>query len=140
MADRFRPSAANGMVSVLQLCFSGESPDYSYLIIKDNCCTPHQGKAENPTTSITVSLANWLAIGRGDLNGIRAIEDGRLLVTGDFGIMMKLQELFPKSDAIPIQRIPDGPLKISGMSWLSISFIPWIIFWIANHLLLISHC
>lgn len=28
--------------------------------------------------------------------------------------------------------IPDGPIKINGMTWLGIAFIPWTIFWILN--------
>ncbi len=80
-----------------------------------------------------------MGIARGEINGTTALMEGRYRIEGDLNLLIKMKTLFSgEADGNATQlAAPGGPLKIPGMQWLTIAFLPWIYFWIfsGNHIL-----
>ncbi|MDN5312463.1 MAG: hypothetical protein PWQ68_1436 [Thermoanaerobacteraceae bacterium] len=133
MVMAFNPRAAGDMKAVLQINLTGEGDGEFYMVIQEGRCSVHEGKAENATTVITSPADVWLSIARGELDGAGALMQGLYKVTGDFGIMLRMKDLFSGTDSkdeAPAR--PAGPLPIPGMMWLTVAFLPWIFNWIAT--------
>ncbi|MDR7503150.1 MAG: SCP2 sterol-binding domain-containing protein [Armatimonadota bacterium] len=94
MASRFRPERAQGVRAVVQYHITGEGGGSYYAEIADGSCTIHQGSAPSPTTTITISAPDWLDLVAGKLQGQLAFMQGRLKVTGDMGLAMRLAGMF----------------------------------------------
>jgi multimeric flavodoxin WrbA/putative sterol carrier protein len=139
MALQYKPAAMPNFEGSIQ--FKLDNAPY-FLAIKNNTCKAYEGQISNPTTTITATVQTWIAIGTGKLSGQQAVIDGKMKIDGELGLLMKMGELFgnnnnqnqdngaaeeKKIDNIPEHR---GPIKIHGMLWLNIIFIPWIIKWI----------
>lgn len=132
MGKTFKPSAAKNMKSILQFDFTDSGETYQ-LAVGDGRCVFSEGSPVPATTTIRVSTDIWKKIGQGTLNGASALMQGLYSVQGDFGIMMKMSEIFSdkKEDVKEKPVTKKGFLSfIPGLIWLSvISFIPWYVFW-----------
>jgi putative sterol carrier protein len=131
MALVFNPGRAGDLRAVLQFHVTGDDPGAYHLHIADGRCTFHEGVASDATTTITTPPEVWLAVAQGELDGGRAMMEGLYTVSGDFGLMMQMEGLFSGADAEakPIGE-PGGPIRIPGMTWMTVAFIPWIIHWV----------
>jgi putative sterol carrier protein len=141
MALRYNPKAEPGLQAILQ--FNVEEESY-YLMIKQDSCTAYRGSHQNPTMTIITPADIWTKISTGELDGAKAFMEKLYKVEGDVGLLLKFNKLFSESDSQgaisreaqkPIknlEKLPDhrGPLNISGIAWLNIAFIPWIIVWV----------
>jgi multimeric flavodoxin WrbA/putative sterol carrier protein len=144
MALQYKPKAIPNFEGSIQ--FKLDNSPY-FLAIKDNVCKAYQGHIDNPTTTITTTENMWLDIGTGKINGPQAVMEGKMKIDGDFGLIMRMGELFggnnnqnhsatpspaskPEENSIEQIQKHRGPLKIPGMLWLNVMFIPWIIKWI----------
>ena len=140
MVRTFRPEGAKGIKLVLQMEFPDIGEAY-HLDVGGGMCVLHEGRAENPTTTIRAPSDVWRDIGAGKINGASALMSGKYKVLGDFSIMMKFSEIFGDETSVPGDAdSADEPAKkergflkfVSPMLWLSVvSFIPWYIFWFA---------
>ncbi len=83
---------ADVTVSV-QFHFTGADGYDWYLISERGKGVRHEGTVENPTCTITVSLEDWKAIQRGELNRLEAWSSGRLVTEGDLNVMMQLEDM-----------------------------------------------
>jgi hypothetical protein len=135
MPTAFNPGAAGDMRAVVQFDVSGGEPGQYHLRIAHGTCTFGEGVASDATTTIHTPSEVWMEIACGKLSGADAMLQKRYTVSGDFSFMIKMQDLFssPDEGAPPVSR-PGGPIALSGMDWLSIAFVPWIVCWVLGGL------
>ena len=141
MADKYNPKAEPGLESIIQ--FKLENENY-HLIVQRDKCRAYKGEHSRPNVTIKTPMDVWMKISSGELNGAKAFMKKMYTVEGDMGILLKMNRLFsgpggpedispePQISARKLEKIPEsrGPLKIPGLMWLNIAFIPWIVLWI----------
>jgi putative NADPH-quinone reductase/putative sterol carrier protein len=144
MALQYKPKAIPNFEGSIQ--FNLNNSPY-FLVIKDTICKAYQGHIGNPTTTITTTENTWLDITTGKLSGQQAVMNGKMKIDGELSLLMRMGELFggnnnqsqnqnPSPASKPEENSTEqiqkhrGPLKIPGMLWLNVIFIPWIIKWI----------
>ncbi len=95
MYKSFKPEIAGGLQACFAFDISGPTGGKWILEIKDGKCELQEGTPNNPSVTISISDQDWLAIQDGKLNSQMAFMMGKLRVTGDMGLAMKLQSMFP---------------------------------------------
>jgi putative sterol carrier protein len=104
MPTTFKSKVAGDLDVILQYKFSGEDGGIYHLRIKDGKCTAHRGPAVSadystllvPNLIVKSTPEVWVAISRGEIDGMQAFLDGKYHVTGDMKIIMILDNLFDK--------------------------------------------
>jgi putative sterol carrier protein len=143
MTLTFNAEAAGGLTAVIQFNITrstdaqgrtGDKPGNYYLTIANGTCQFHVGMADNPTLIITTPADVWLKISRGELSGQDGLMQGLYQANGDLSLLLKMNILFKSAGDVsydaPGDQRPAGPIPLSGMAWLAIAFIPWIIYWV----------
>ncbi|MEW5722798.1 MAG: SCP2 sterol-binding domain-containing protein [Thermodesulfobacteriota bacterium] len=128
----FNAEAAGDLEAVIQFQVTGPEIGSYYLHIRAGDCTFHRGEHRAPNLTIETPSDVWLKISRGELSGQEALLGGQYRVEGDGNLLVRMSELFSGADQIPAppgQR-PPGPLPWSGMVWMTVVFLPWMVFWI----------
>jgi len=93
MAAFMDPAAADGLEATIQ--FELEEPQAAYyLVIKEGRARCFQGRAEDPTLTLSAPWPVWLAVSRGELNGQEAFTGGKIKAQGDLGLLMRFDRLF----------------------------------------------
>jgi multimeric flavodoxin WrbA len=140
----FNPSAAGDLCADIQFKVSGSEPGEYVLRIRGGKCTAHEGSVSNPALTIYTPSEVWLKISRGELSGQTAYLKNMFRVEGDFSLLLRFEDLFSGPGARktlgaakPMEEKPvrQGPVRIPGMAWLSIAFIPWILSWATSSFL-----
>jgi hypothetical protein len=90
----FQKAAASGVDVVFQFEVTGEGGGSWSVAIKDQACTITEGKHEKPTTTITLSAADFLAFTAGELKATRAYAAGKLKIGGDLMKSQLIEKLF----------------------------------------------
>ena len=90
----FRPDRAQGVNKTVQFDFTGREAGSWTASVHDGQFEYHAGAVENPSVTVSADSDDWLAILRGELNGVSAFMSGRLKAQGDLNIMMKFQGWF----------------------------------------------
>ena len=88
----FNKEAASGMEAVFQLNFKDN--DDHYLSISDGDFTVEKGTHDNPSVSLSTDIATLKNIITGNLNGMQAVMMGKVKLSGDMSLAMKLNGLF----------------------------------------------
>jgi putative sterol carrier protein len=141
MALRYNPKAEPGLDAIIQ--FTLEEENY-YLVIAQDECRAYKGSHTDPSMTIITPADIWIKISTGEIDGTKAFMEKLFKVEGNMNLLLKFNKLFSESDTSGavsrefqksiknLEKIPDhrGPLNISGMLWLNIAFIPWILLWI----------
>ncbi len=96
MPTLFNPSAAAGMNKTFQWNITGEQEGKWAVKVADGKCEVIPGGVEKPDVTFTVSDKDWLAIAEGKLNAVNAAMTGKLKISGDMMLAMKLQQVFPR--------------------------------------------
>lgn len=94
LPEAFQPDKAVGVDAVIQFNLSGENGGEWYVTIKDGAITVDSGTAEDPKLSITADGQDMLDIFTGKLNAMAAFSGGKLKLSGDLGLSMKLMNFF----------------------------------------------
>ena len=94
MPSRLDAEAARGLDCVIQYDLEGEAGGAHYSTIKDGACTVSEGRHDSPTMTVKMDAADFVALTSGELDGMSAFMSGKLKISGDMGIAMKLQSLF----------------------------------------------
>ncbi|MDX1384019.1 MAG: SCP2 sterol-binding domain-containing protein [Thermoanaerobaculia bacterium] len=94
MPERLNPKTAEGLDCIIQHDLGGDGGGQWYATIKDGACGVTEGSHDSPTMTITMEAADFVALTRGDLDGMSAFMSGKLRIGGDMGLAMKLQSLF----------------------------------------------
>ena len=93
--DSFNPDSAGNLNATYLFDISGENGGKWTLEIKDGKCRLTNGIVDNPTVTISILDKDWLEIHQGNLNSQMAFMMGKLRVSGDMSLAMKLQSMFP---------------------------------------------
>ena len=94
MPDRLNADAASGLDCVIQHELTGDGGGSYYVTIKDGACTVEAGSADAPSMTLTMEAADFVALTSGELDPMAAFMGGKLKVTGDMSLAMKMQSLF----------------------------------------------
>jgi putative sterol carrier protein len=94
MPARFSPEKAGDLQAVFQFDLTGEGGGQYIVTIANGTCTVSEGLAPNPTTTLTASAADYLALANGELEAMPAFMQGRLKIRGDLSAALKMQAIF----------------------------------------------
>jgi len=94
MPQHFVPEAAAGMNATLQLDLSGEGGGQWHLIVADKQLQLKDGLAANPNMTLKMSADDFVAMINGTANPMQMFMQGKVKVSGDMALAMKLQSLF----------------------------------------------
>jgi alkanesulfonate monooxygenase SsuD/methylene tetrahydromethanopterin reductase-like flavin-dependent oxidoreductase (luciferase family)/putative sterol carrier protein len=67
--------------------------------VADGRATARPGTSEQPRLTITLAVADFVRIAARDLDPVKAVLTGRLELAGDFGVAMRLGEMFGQPSA-----------------------------------------
>ena len=88
------PEKAAGIDAAIQLKLTGAQAADWFVTIKDAKCTLTQGTAPAPKLTVSADSGDFVRIFSGQMDGMQAFMQGKLKVTGDMGLAMKLVGLF----------------------------------------------
>jgi uncharacterized OB-fold protein/putative sterol carrier protein len=118
--ERFRPENAVGLTATIGYDFTGEGGSQWTAIIKDGKCALEEGLRENLTVNNIVSAKDYVDLMLGKLDPMVAFGAGRLRLTGDMDLAMKLPKIFakyvpkdlePKAELIVLKKIISVKMK-----------------------------
>jgi putative sterol carrier protein len=92
LPEAFRPDVAGDTQATVQY----ELSEPMYSVVQDGNMEVYEGRAENPDVTVTMSDEDFIALMKGELNGMAAFMSGKLKVSGD---MMLAQRLVSFVDA-----------------------------------------
>ncbi len=95
MPNRFNSAAAVGITKTLQWNITGDEPGVWAFQIVNGVGQLIHGEAEKPDVTFTISGKDWAAIAEGKLDSMKAFMTGKLKVTGDMMLAMKVPQFFP---------------------------------------------
>ena len=96
MPGQLNADAAKGMNSVIQFNLSGEGGGNYYVEIKDGTAKVSEGSHASPNMTMTLAASDYVDLIMGKLNGQMAFMSGKLKISGDMGLAMKMQTLFKR--------------------------------------------
>jgi putative sterol carrier protein len=95
MQSIFNPSAAAGLNKTFQFNISGEQAGTWALKVANQTCELVRNAVENPSITFNIKDQDWLSIAEGKMDAMNAFMTGKVKVTGDMMLAMRLQNLFP---------------------------------------------
>jgi putative sterol carrier protein len=96
MSANLNADAAKGMNSTIQFNLAGDNGGQWYVTIKDGKAEVSQGTASSPNMTLSMSAQDYVDMIMGKLNGQMAFMSGKLKISGDMGLAMKMQSLFKR--------------------------------------------
>lgn len=90
----FVPEKAEGVDTVVQYKFTGSDTSEWYLIVKDKTLTIEQGVHPNPNMTMTFDADAYLKIANGELDPTMAFMRGKVKVSGDMKVALKMGQFF----------------------------------------------
>lgn len=97
MPQAFVASKAAGVQADIQFKFTGSEAGDWYVTIQDGAITVHEGVSPAPKLTVSADSGDIVKIFTGKMDGMQAYMSGRLRVTGDMSLAMKLMGLFKLS-------------------------------------------
>jgi len=96
MPANLDPNAAKGVNATIQFNLSGDNGGEWYVAVKDGAATVNKGKAPSANMTMTMAAQDYVDMISGKLNGQMAFMSGKLKISGDMGLAMKMQTLFKR--------------------------------------------
>jgi putative sterol carrier protein len=90
----FRPEAAEGVEAVIQYRLTGEEAGDYIITIGDDKCHVAEGIAEEPNVILTSEARDFADVLLGRANGMQYFMTGKLKLSGDLNLAMKLTSFF----------------------------------------------
>ena len=90
----FQPELAQGVRAEIQYHLSGEEGGDWIIHIHDGVCEVASGVAKNPTITLAADSRDYKIVLLGKANGMQYFMLGKLKLTGDLTLAMKLTGLF----------------------------------------------
>lgn len=90
----FVPEKAAGLEAGVQLKLTGAQASDWTVTIRDGRCEAAEGSLPAPNLTLTVDAEDFVRIFTGQLDGMQAFMQGKLKLTGDMNLAMKLLGLF----------------------------------------------
>jgi putative sterol carrier protein len=97
LIGNFPPEKAAGLAAEIQLLLTGEGGGDWVVRIADSKISAAPGTATSPQLTITASLADITAITEGKLDGMAAFLQGKIKLTGDTNLALRMVSLFRPS-------------------------------------------
>ena len=94
MPTAFLPDKAKGVQAVIQLNLTGEGGGSWFVSVAEGKCEVSPGVAPTPGATVTATAADYLAVGRGELNPMSAFMSGKIKATGNMGMLMNFMNWF----------------------------------------------
>lgn len=95
LPTRFNAAAAGSLAKTVQWNITGPQAGVWAFEFADGVGHVLPGGVENPDTTFTTSDEVWIAVVEGRQDAMKAFMTGKLKVTGDMMLAMKVPELFP---------------------------------------------
>lgn len=148
MASLYNPAPLEGKRVIMEMYFSDLGKAYRLYLEKEQCTVrpaSESGEAEPYTVRIETPWHTWLEISSGMLDGAKALMDGKYRVLGDFGFMMKIDNVFASgpadNDTFDLHAMIEGKApgssqgltpngKTAKKANMTVLLIPWIVAWI----------
>src|SRR5947207_4572942 len=96
MPANLNDDAAKGMNATVQFNLSGDNGGQWYVRIKEGKAEVTKGTASSPNMALSMSASYYVDMIVGELDGQMAFMSGKLKVSGDMGLAMKMQSLFKR--------------------------------------------
>jgi putative sterol carrier protein len=90
----FLADKAEGVDATVLFNLTGPKGGEWVVTIQNQHCTVEKGTISNPKLTLTADAQDCLDIFSGKLDGMKAFMQGKLKVSGNFGLAMKLVGLF----------------------------------------------
>lgn len=94
MPGAFIPEKAQGLDVVIQFKFTGSEPGNWYAVIKDGKVDVQQGEHPAPKMTLTADSEDYIKLFTGQLDPMQAFMQGKLKLTGDLNLAMKMTQFF----------------------------------------------
>lgn len=94
----FNPEAARDLQAVMQYKFSGEIEGACYFSLNDGKIQAEEGTWTDPDLTIITPFELWMDVMTGKADGQEMFMHQQYTVEGDLNLLMKMEELFGKSD------------------------------------------
>ncbi|MCB2227089.1 MAG: SCP2 sterol-binding domain-containing protein [Desulfarculaceae bacterium] len=95
MLEVFNPEAAQGVNAVFQWDVLGDNGGVWHIKVADGTAELVNERHPTPTVSQTCGTDLFLSMVNYEIDGMQAFMSGRLKMTGDMNVAMKIYELFP---------------------------------------------
>ncbi len=95
MPARFNTAAAQGLTKTLQWNITGDDPGVWAFQIVNGEGKLIPGGVEKPDATFTTSSKIWLDIAEGKLDSTKAFMTGKLKVSGDLTLAIRVPQFFP---------------------------------------------
>jgi len=93
----FPPEKAAGLNADIQLHLTGDGGGDWVIRIADSKVSAAPGSASSPQLTVTAGLADIQAVTEGKLDGTAAFLQGKIKLSGDTGLAMRMVSLFQHS-------------------------------------------
>ncbi len=97
MPGAFLAEKAAGVDAVIQFKFTGEQAGDWFVTIKDGKCEVEKGVHATPKLTLAAAGTDAVKVLTGQMDGMQAFMQGKLRLTGDMSLAMKLMGLFKLS-------------------------------------------
>ena len=94
MPGAFIPEKARGLDAVIQFKFTGAEPGDWFAAIKDGKVDVQHGTNPSPKMTLSADSSDYVKIFTGELDGMQAFMQGKIKLTGDLNLAMKLMQMF----------------------------------------------
>lgn len=94
MPGAFLPEKAAGLDAAIQFKFTGAEPGDWNAVIKDGKVEVERGTHPNPKMTLSADSQDYVKIFTGELDGMQAFMQGKIKLTGDLNLAMKLMQMF----------------------------------------------
>ena len=94
--EKLDPEKLQGMTASYQFMLSGDEGGNFYLELESGRGAPEEGTLEDPDLTVSVDIADFLGLLKGELNPMTAFMSGKIKVEGDMTLAMKLQKVIGK--------------------------------------------
>ena len=94
--DYFNPEKAAGVRAVIQCLFSGGQGSNWVVTIENQACKVNEGLAEDPDITIKAKGETGVKLLTGELDPMRSFLLGKVKVSGDMTLGMKLVDFFDR--------------------------------------------
>jgi putative sterol carrier protein len=94
MPGAFLPEKAGSLDAAIQFKFTGAEPGEWNAVIKDGKVAVEHGTHPSPKMTLTADSQDYVKIFTGELDGMQAFMQGKIKLTGDLNLAMKLLQMF----------------------------------------------
>ena len=95
IGNRFQKDAAKGVKAIFQFELSGANGGTYAVAVDDANVVVSEGAHTTPSVTLKMSADDYVKMANGDLKGQMAFMTGKMKVSGNMMLAMKMQSLFP---------------------------------------------